>query len=65
MTEPNWDRVTELFRKEFPEYEHASIPVFEVLKEFSAFRLGYQHGGVDALAEVSAKMKGKEVVYGG
>lgn len=65
MTESNWDRVAKLFKKEFPEYENIPTPVFEIIKDFDAFRLGYHHGGVDALAEFSARMKGKVVVYGG
>lgn len=65
MTEPNWDRAAELFKKHFSEYENIPTPVFEIIREFNAFRLGYYHGGVDALAEFSAKMKGKNVIYGG
>ncbi len=65
MTEPNWDRVAELFKKEFPEYEDTPTPAFEVIKDFNAFRLGYYCGGHDALAEAKARMKGKNVVRGG
>ena len=67
MVEPNWDRVTELFRMEYPEYAHLPSPILEKLKEFHVFRLGYSLGGTDALAlaEVSAKMKGKDIVRGG
>ncbi len=64
MTETNWDRIAELFKKEFSEYDDTPTPVFEIIKEFDAFRLGYHCGGVDALAEFSARMKGKNVVYG-
>jgi len=65
MTEENWDRVAELFKKEFSEYENIPTPVFEIIKDFNAFRLGYYHGGVDALDEFSVRMKGRNVVHGG
>jgi len=64
MIEPNWDRVAELFKKEFPEYDYIPAPAFEIIRDFNSFRLGYCYGAIDALAEFSARMEGKSIVYG-
>ncbi len=65
MTEPNWDRVAELFKKEFPEYAETPGPVLEDLPAFSVFKLGYCLGGFDGHAELAAELMGENVVRGG
>lgn len=65
MTEPNWDRVAELFKKEFPEYAETPGIVLEKLEVFNVFRLGYCLGGFDGHAELAAELQGRCAVHGG
>lgn len=63
--EPNWDRVTELFKREFPEFAEMPGPVLEDLPAFLVFRLGYCLGGADGHAELAAELLGETLVRGG